>query len=65
MYISYQTTTSFSDAATTYDSDTGSCHLDIASTDHEWIFRFLDLTSASNLDLLDNTTYDEPREWMI
>lgn len=65
VYISYQPSASFSDAATTYDSDTDSYTLDIASTGGEWVVRSLELTSASNLASLDNVTYDTLKGWMI
>lgn len=64
-YISYQIGASFSDAETQYNSDTDSWELDIASTGGEWVARFLELVEASNLDSIDNVTYDTMRDWMI
>lgn len=63
-YISYQPSSSFADAETSYNSVTDSYELSIASTGGEWIARFLELHQADNLSTLDNVTYDTLRDWM-
>lgn len=63
-YLSYQPTAAFEDGATTYNADTGDWELSIAGAGGEWVVRFLELTSASNLDSLDGVTYDTLRDWM-
>ncbi|PWY67830.1 tannase and feruloyl esterase [Aspergillus eucalypticola CBS 122712] len=63
-YISYQPTASFSDAETSYNSETGEYELSIASTGGEWVAKFLELRDAENLSTLDNVTYDTLRDWM-
>lgn len=63
--MSYQIGSEFEDAATTYDSDTETWDLDIASTGGEWVARFLELQDLDNLSTLNNVTYDTLTEWMI
>lgn len=63
-YISYQPSSSFSDAETSYSSVTDSYELSIASTGGEWITRFLELRETDNLSTLDNVAYDSLRDWM-
>lgn len=63
-YLSYQPGADFDDAATTYDNATGSWGLDIAGAGGEYVAKFIELVDESNLDSLDNVTYDTLRDWM-
>lgn len=54
----------FEDAATAYDSTTGTWELSIAGTGGEWVGRFLELQDVDNLSTLDNVTYDTLVQWM-
>jgi tannase len=63
-YLSYQPTTSSTDAATTYDSTPDSYTLSIAGTGRELVAMFLELQDADNLSILANVTYDTLRDWM-
>ncbi|KAF2223656.1 Tannase/feruloyl esterase [Elsinoe ampelina] len=63
-YISYQPSSGFSDAQTSYNTNTSTWGLSISSLGGEWITRFLQLTSASTLPSLDGVTYDTLRDWM-
>jgi tannase len=64
-WISYQPGGAWDDATTTYDWNANSWGLSIASKAGEWIARFLEeKIGATNLDNLDNVTYDTVRDWM-
>ncbi|RAH59471.1 tannase [Aspergillus piperis CBS 112811] len=63
-YIWYQPSSTFDDAQTQYNYDTGKWELDITSLGGEWVARFLELRDADNLSSLDNVTYDTLKEWM-
>jgi tannase len=64
-YLSYQPGAEFGDAATIYDSITGTWGLDIAGTGGEWVGRFLELQDVDNLSTLENVTYDTLVDWVI
>ncbi|CZR67599.1 related to tannase precursor [Phialocephala subalpina] len=64
VYLSYQPGAQMADAATTYDSTTGTWGLDITGLGGEWVARFLELQDTSTLSNLDNVTYDTIEEWM-
>ncbi|KAF4619035.1 hypothetical protein G7Y89_g14812 [Cudoniella acicularis] len=63
-YLSWQIGSELDDAATTYDSTTGSWELDIPSTGGEYVTKFVQLLNIDNLSNLDNVTYDTLVEWM-
>nr|UNI81639.1 tannase [Aspergillus homomorphus] len=63
-YIWYQISSTFDDAATQYNSETGEWELEINSFGGEWVARFLELRDADNLSTLANVTYDTLAEWM-
>ncbi|CAG8133532.1 unnamed protein product [Penicillium olsonii] len=63
-YIWYQPSSSFDDAQTQYNSDTGKWELSITSLGGEWVTRFLELVDLDNLPNLQNVTYDTLTEWM-
>ncbi|KAF2833293.1 feruloyl esteras-like protein B precursor [Ophiobolus disseminans] len=63
-YFSYQPSSSFEDAKTTYNNETDSYELSIASTGGEFVTKFIQMVDADNLASLDNVTYDTLVEWM-
>ncbi|KAI9694812.1 MAG: hypothetical protein M1822_000428 [Bathelium mastoideum] len=67
VYLSYQPAASFADAATQYNSSTGTWELDVSTFGTEFVTRFLQLlnTSTSTLDNLNGVTYDTLKQWMI
>lgn len=65
VYLSYQPSASFDDAATTYNSTSKSWELDITSLGGEYVVRFLHLLELGNLGSLDGVTYDTLKEWMV
>lgn len=64
-YLSYQPGAEFEDAATTYESTTGTWGLDIPGTGGEWVGRFLELQDVNNLSNLNNVTHDTLVDWVI
>ncbi|KAH8668918.1 Tannase/feruloyl esterase [Xylariales sp. PMI_506] len=64
-YISYQPGAGFDDAFTAFDNTTESWVLSISSLGGEWVARFLELQDATNLQTLDNVTYDTLQSWMV
>ncbi|KAH8886598.1 tannase and feruloyl esterase [Thozetella sp. PMI_491] len=64
-YISYQPGSSFMDAYPTFDSATNSWKLGISQLGGEWVAKYLMLQNASNLENLNNVTYDTLKDWMV
>lgn len=63
-YLSYQPGADFDDAATTYDSTSGTWGLDIDGNGGEFVARFVQLLNITSIESLDNVTYDTIRDWM-
>ncbi|KAF3762019.1 tannase and feruloyl esterase [Cryphonectria parasitica EP155] len=63
-YLSYQPGADFDDAATTYDSTTGTWGLSIDGNGGEFVAKFVQLLDISSIESLDNVTYDTVRDWM-
>lgn len=63
-YLSYQPGADFDDAATEYDSTTGTYGLDLSGIGGEFVAKFVDLVDISSITSLDNVTYDTVRDWM-
>jgi tannase len=63
-YLSYRIGASFTDGETAYDNTTDTWGVDIASTGGEFVARFIELVELSNLESLDNVTYDTLVSWM-
>lgn len=68
VYLSYQVPSeSYADAATSYNSTTGTWGLDVSGLGAEWVTRFLELQNTSSFEgnSFDDVTYDTLKEWMI
>lgn len=63
-YVSFQPATGFSDAATTYNSETGQYEATASGIGVQWVNYFLKKIESTELSL-DNVTYDTLRDWMI
>ncbi|GLA51228.1 hypothetical protein AnigIFM63604_007580 [Aspergillus niger] len=63
-YLSYRIGSEFSDGETAYDNSTGTWGVDIPSTGGEFVTRFVELVELSNLETLNNVTYDTLVDWM-
>ncbi|KAK4239886.1 Tannase/feruloyl esterase [Achaetomium macrosporum] len=64
VYLPWRYGITFADAATAYDSTTGTWSLSISGLGGEGVARFLELKNATTLDSLDGVTYDTLKEWM-
>ncbi|KAH7142901.1 Tannase/feruloyl esterase [Dactylonectria estremocensis] len=64
VYLNYQPGSAFSDAAASYDDETGTWGMSISGLGGEWVARFLQLQDVNTLSSLDNVTYDTLKEWM-
>lgn len=63
-YLTWQIGSEFSDAATAYNSDTGSYELSITSLGGEFVTKWIQEVDLDNLSTLDNVTYDTMVDWM-
>jgi len=63
-YFSYQPSSTFKDAKTTYNNDTDSYELTITSLGGVFVAKFIQMVNLPNLPSLDNVTYDTLVEWM-
>ncbi|PYI03251.1 tannase and feruloyl esterase [Aspergillus sclerotiicarbonarius CBS 121057] len=63
-YLSYRIGSEFTDGETSYDNSTGTWGVDIPSTGGEFVTRFIELVELSNLETLNNVTYDTLVDWM-
>jgi tannase len=64
VYVPYQYGADFEDADTTYNSATSEWEASILALGGEWVVKFLELRNASNLDSINNVTYDTIKGWM-
>lgn len=63
-YFSYQPSSVFYDAVTSYNNVTDTASLVINSMGGEYVTKFLQLLNESNLPNLDNVTYDTLVDWI-
>lgn len=64
VYFSYTPSSTYTDAATQYNSETGEWELDITSLGGSFVEVLLDLQDGENLPSLDNVTYTTLRDWI-
>lgn len=65
VYLNYQTTSTFDDAATTYNSDTGEYEIPTSGTfGGQWVQYFLNEVKTTDFSF-DNVTVDTLRKWML
>lgn len=64
VYFSYQPGSALDDAATAYDSTTGTWGLSINTMGIEFVQRFVNLLNTSTIASLDGITYDTLKEWI-
>ncbi|OJJ50236.1 hypothetical protein ASPZODRAFT_128862 [Penicilliopsis zonata CBS 506.65] len=64
MYFSYQPSATWSDAQTTYNSDTGEWEVEASGIGAEWVTRFLNLLNSSSLSM-DDVSYDAMQTWIM
>ncbi|KAK4121996.1 tannase and feruloyl esterase [Parathielavia appendiculata] len=64
VYLPWPHGITFADAATAYDSSTGTWGLSISDLGGEWVARYLQLKNTSALESLDGVIYDTLKEWM-
>ena len=64
VYFSYQPSATWTDAQTTYDSDTDSWELDVSGIGGDWVGRYLNLLNTTDISF-DNVTYDTLKEWIL
>lgn len=66
VYLSYQPGADISqDAATSYNSTSGTWGIDVSSFGAEFYQRFLKLVDSDTLDSIEGLTYDTLRDWMV
>ncbi|MCJ1445285.1 MAG: hypothetical protein MMC23_005790 [Stictis urceolatum] len=67
VYLSYQPSASFDDAATAYSNASHSWTLAPSGLGAEWVSRFLELEDSSSLSAQDTAglTYDQLKTWML
>ncbi|TVY75885.1 Tannase, partial [Lachnellula suecica] len=67
VYVPYQPSSTFTDAATQYNSETGEWELDQSGLGSEWVYRFLQLQNASVIPDAEfaEYTYDTLADWMV
>lgn len=64
VYFSYTPSSTFTDAATTYNSETGEWELEVTSLGGSFVQVLLELQEGNNLANLDNATYSTLRDWI-
>lgn len=64
VYFSYTPSSTFTDAQTAYNSETGEWELDITSLGGGFVQVLLELQGGENLPTLDNVTYTTLRDWI-
>lgn len=64
VYFSYTPSSTFTDATTQYNSETGEWELDVTSLGGSFVQVLLDLQEGENLPNLDNVTYTTLRNWI-
>ncbi|KAI9641782.1 hypothetical protein NHQ30_009641 [Ciborinia camelliae] len=64
VYFTYTPSSTFTDAATSYNATSGQFGLDITSLGGSFVEVLLDLKNGSNLQSLQGVTYDTLRDWI-
>ncbi|KAI1656003.1 feruloyl esterase-like protein B precursor [Daldinia decipiens] len=64
IYINPQPGSSFTDASTQFNEDTGEWEPNLSGLGPQWITRYLYLQQKDSLDSLENVTADTLRDWM-
>lgn len=64
VYFSYTPSSTYTDAQTQYNSETGEWELDVTSLGGSFVQVLLDLQEGDNLANLDNVTYTTLRNWI-
>lgn len=64
VYFTYQPSSTFTDAATSYNEETGEWELAVTSLGGSFVQVLLDLQEGENLANLDNVTYSTLRDWI-
>lgn len=64
VYFSYTPSSTYTDAQTAYNEDTGEWELDVTSLGGSFVQVLLDLKEGDNLANLDNVTYTTLRDWI-
>lgn len=64
-YVSYQPTSTWTDAQTSYNSTSNTWGPSIDGLGGEWVARWLQLLNISSITTYDGVTYDTLRNWMF
>ena len=63
-YLSYQPSATWTDAATSYNTTTGTWGLEIDGLGGEWVAKWLMLLNITSIPSYEGVTYDALRDWM-